>query len=187
MQYNKLLNKKFKEKEVLVVSHRGFAGGNIVLNTISAMQNAINCGADILELDISVSADGEFFVFHQNMEPRKLLTSKKFSQMTADKINSMSLYNNAFKKTKAQVPTLDQMIEFLSGKDILINVDKCDKIGKKVLEKLDQYDLEEQLLVKGVCRDQFLKTIFKKDFLKKKLYFKISNAGLFKLGNINIF
>lgn len=159
MQYNKLLNKKLKEKEVLVVSHRGFAGGNIVLNTISAMQNAINCGADILELDISLSADGEFFVFHQNMEPRKLLTSKKISQMTAAKINSLPLYNNAFKKTKAQVPTLAQMLEFLSGKDILINIDKCDKIGKKVLEKLDQYDLEEQILVKGVCRDQFLETV----------------------------
>lgn len=159
MQYNRLLNKKFKEEEVLVVSHRGFGGGNIVLNTISAMKNAINCGADILELDISLSSDGVFFVFHQNMEPRKLLTSKKISQMTAAKINSLPLYNNAFKVTEQQVPTLDQMIEFLSGKDILINVDKCDKIGKNVLVKLDQYDIEEQILVKGKCRDQFLETV----------------------------
>ena len=159
MQYTKLLNKKIKEKEVLVVSHRGFGGGNIVLNTIRAMKNAINCGADILELDISVSSDGEFFVFHQNMEPRKLLTSKKISKMTADEINSRPLYNNAFKESEDQVPKLDQMIEFLSGKDILINVDKCDKIGKKVLVKLDQYNIEEQILVKGKCRDKFLKTV----------------------------
>ena len=158
MQYNKLLNKKLKE-EVLVVSHRGFGGGNIVLNTISAMQNAINCGADILELDISVSSDGEFFVFHQNMEPRNLLTSKKISKMTAAEINSRSLYNNAFKESEDQVPTLDMMIEYLSEKDVLINVDKCDQIGKKVLLKLDQYDIEEQILVKGECTDQFLETV----------------------------
>lgn len=159
MQYNKLLNKKLKEKEVLVVSHRGFGGGNIVLNTINAMKNAIKCGADILELDISVSSDEKFFVFHQNMEPRNLLTSKKICKMTADEINSMYLYNNAFKETEHQVPTLDKMIEFLSEKDILINVDKCDKIGKKVLMKFDQYDMEEQILVKGVCTDQFLETV----------------------------
>ncbi len=159
MQYNRLLNKKLKEEEVLVVSHRGFGGGNIVLNTISAMQNAINCGADILELDVSVSADGNFFVFHQNMEPRNFLTSKKISKMTAAEINSMSLYNNALKESEARVPTLDKMIKFLSKKDVLINVDKCDQIGKKVLLKLDQYDIEEQILVKGECIDQFLEAV----------------------------
>ncbi|MFW5988248.1 MAG: glycerophosphodiester phosphodiesterase family protein [bacterium] len=159
MQYNRLLNKKFKGEEVLIVSHRGFGGGNIVLNTISAMQNAINCGADILELDISVSSDGKFFVFHQNMEPRNLLTTKKISEMTAAEINSRSLYNNALKESEAQVPTLDQMIEFLSGKDVLINFDKCDQIGKKVLLKLDQYAVEEQILVKGKCIDQFLEAV----------------------------
>ena len=144
---------------MLIVSHRGFGGGNIVLNTISAMQNAINCGADILELDISVSSDGKFFVFHQNMEPKNFLTTKKISEMTAAEINSRSLYNNALKESEAQVPTLDQMIEFLSEKDVLINFDKCDQIGKKVLLKLDQYSIEDQILVKGECIDHFLEAV----------------------------
>jgi len=189
MQYNKLLNKKFSEEEVLVVSHRGFGGGNIVLNTISAMQNAINCGADILELDISVSLDGEFFVFHQNMEPRNFLTFKKISKMTAAEINSRSLYNNAFKESEAQVPTLDEMIEFLSEKDVLINVDKCDQLGKKVLVKLDQYDIEEQVLVKGECTDQFLEIVnqHQKNYMFMPVVKSILDIeNVLKYDNINI-
>ena len=46
-----------KEK-IIVVAHRGAAGGNIPCNTISAYENALRQGADMIEIDVEMTADG---------------------------------------------------------------------------------------------------------------------------------
>ena len=58
-----------KEKGVLVAAHRGTSGGNIPPNTIAAFDLALKEGADILEMDLFKSLDGEIFVFHTGTEP----------------------------------------------------------------------------------------------------------------------
>ena len=58
-----------KEQGVLVAAHRGTSGGNIPPNTIAAFDLALKEGADILEMDLFKSLDGEIFVFHTGTEP----------------------------------------------------------------------------------------------------------------------
>ena len=58
-----------QEKGVLVAAHRGTSAGNIPPNSIAAFDIALKEGADILEMDLFQSADGEIFVFHTGMEP----------------------------------------------------------------------------------------------------------------------
>ena len=60
----KSLGELRKEKGVLVAAHRGTSGGNIPPNTIAAFDLALKEGADILEMDLFKSLDGEIFVFH---------------------------------------------------------------------------------------------------------------------------
>ena len=50
-----------------IAAHRGAAGGNIHCNTWVAFEASLAQGADIIELDVSRSADGELFVFHPGM------------------------------------------------------------------------------------------------------------------------
>ena len=57
------------KKHILIAAHRGTAGGNLPCNTLAAYEAALRQGADIVELDVSRSADGELFVFHPGMEP----------------------------------------------------------------------------------------------------------------------
>lgn len=57
-----------KEKGVLVAAHRGSNAGNIPPNSIAAFDIALKDGADILEMDLFQSVDGEIFVFHTGME-----------------------------------------------------------------------------------------------------------------------
>ena len=61
-----------KKTGVLVAAHRGTSGGNIPPNSIAAFDIALKEGADILEMDLFQSIDGELFVFHTGMEPSHL-------------------------------------------------------------------------------------------------------------------
>ena len=61
-----------EKQKILIASHRGRFGGNIVENTLSAFEAAVSCGADIVETDIRRTADGEMVLFH-DPSPLRLL------------------------------------------------------------------------------------------------------------------
>ena len=60
------------QKRILVAAHMGQWGGNIPGNTAASFDLALRQGADIVELDVTRSADGELFVFHPQTERRRL-------------------------------------------------------------------------------------------------------------------
>lgn len=51
----------YMERRVMIAAHRGTSGANIIQNTIGAYENALLHGADILELDVIQTVDGDFF------------------------------------------------------------------------------------------------------------------------------
>ena len=59
-------------EKILVVAHRGTAGGNIPCNTMAAYEIALKQGADMIEADVSCSKDGKLFLFHPGMEREHL-------------------------------------------------------------------------------------------------------------------
>ena len=56
-------------KNILVWAHRG-ASGIMPENTLPAFAKAVELGADGVELDIQMSADGEIVVIHDEMVDR---------------------------------------------------------------------------------------------------------------------
>ena len=82
-----------KEKGILVAAHRGTSGGNIPPNTIASFDIALKEGADILEMDLFKSIDGEIFVFHTGMEPAQLDRHIKVESMTSEEIRRLRLCN----------------------------------------------------------------------------------------------
>ncbi|OQY32532.1 MAG: hypothetical protein B6241_10650 [Spirochaetaceae bacterium 4572_59] len=159
MKNRDLLNRRFVENGVLIAAHQGFGGGNIVLNTPNAMLNAINCGAEIVELDISRSKDGDFFIFHQDLEPRHLMVNKKMDEMSTDEIKELYLWNNACTPSAFHVPTLTEMMNILKTEEVLVNIDKFDLLGKDLLDELDMYGMEDKILLKGKAQKPLLDTV----------------------------
>jgi glycerophosphoryl diester phosphodiesterase len=51
--------------KVLVVGHRG-ALGHAPENTMASFEKGVECGADVLELDVHLTADGELAVIHDD-------------------------------------------------------------------------------------------------------------------------
>ena len=66
--------------KVLVASHQGVCqAGYILGNTLDAFDIALNDGADIIELDATLSADGTVFTFHPGTENVRLGLEKTLS------------------------------------------------------------------------------------------------------------
>ncbi len=194
MKNRELLDTKLEKNKVLIAAHQGFGGGNIVLNTPNAMINAINCGAEIVELDVSRSKDGDFFIFHQDLEPRHLMVPEKMDEMSTKKIEELYLWNNACTPSVFHVSRLTEMMNLLKTKDVLINIDKFDLIGKELLGKLDEYDMEDQILLKGRSEKplldmvenhnrnyMFMPVVFNKDDVELALSYKDINIVGFEI------
>ena len=99
-----------------IAAHRGAAGVNIHCNTWVAFEAALAQGADIIELDVSRSADGELFVFHPGMEPAHLGIDTPLSRMEARGIRNLRYLNEDNTPTQLGISTLDEVFEQLKGR-----------------------------------------------------------------------
>ena len=57
---------------LIVVAHSGVSGGNIPGNTMISFEIALAQGADMVEMDLSMSSDGVLTVFHPDEEEMHL-------------------------------------------------------------------------------------------------------------------
>ena len=147
-----------KDKDILVAAHRGVAGGNIPPNTIAAFDIALKEGADILEMDLFKSVDGEIFVFHTGMEPAYLDHHFRVESLTSEEIRRLRLCNVDLAETFMPLNTFDEILEHYKNKCIL-NLDRCILIVKDVMEAVKKHDMLDQVLLKSDPSDQSLKLV----------------------------
>jgi len=136
-----------REKKILLVAHRGVCGGNIPCNSLQAFQAAINMGADMVELDVENSADGELFLQHPGMEKVHLRMQDSIRTFPAEMVENFRLSNWDLTPTEWHIPRLEEAFRLLKGK-CLINIDKFWNNPKAIAELIRKYDMEDQILIK---------------------------------------
>lgn len=152
-------NKQAKSTPFLV-AHRGANGANVPCNTIVAYKTAVDQGADVVEIDVTKSKDGEHFVFHPGMEPVFLKCGKFIPDMTAKEVSETPLLNLDEVKTHYRVPTLREVLTFLKDK-VYINVDKFWMDVKGISEIIRECGVEKQVIVKTPIEEEYFKQIEK--------------------------
>ncbi len=155
---NKIFERAQKKGSPLLAAHRGVCGANIPCNTLLSYEIAVAQGADIVELDVAKSADGQYFAFHPGMEYAYLKTGKTVSEMTADEVRSVAILNCDEAKTHYRIPTLDQAFSLLKDK-VFINVDKYWTDIEGITEKIRRAGVEKQVIVKTAIDDALLKEV----------------------------
>lgn len=75
------------------------------------MINAINHGADIVELDIVKSVDNQYYIFHEDFEIRHLGTAKRMSDMQSNEIDELKYINNANTRNNDKVILINFFVE----------------------------------------------------------------------------
>lgn len=137
-----------KTRAPFLAAHRGVNGANIPCNTLLAYKIAIDQGADIVEIDVAKSKDGEYFVFHPGTEFAYLKTGKTVAEMTAEEVASTPILNNDEAETHYRIPTLAETFAFLKDK-VYINVDKFQTDVKGITEQIRNAHVEKQVIVKS--------------------------------------
>ena len=140
---------------VLVVAHR--AGGlqqgksRFAENSIEALRDAIAAGAEMVEIDVRRSKDGELVVMHDSWLDRTTDCTGEVLARTMDELRKCHLVIEGTAAVAAEpVPTLRDMLAISRGK-ILVNIDNkletADLVDMVALAR--SMGVEEQVVVKA--------------------------------------
>lgn len=126
---------------VLVASHRA-AHKIYPENSIPAIQQAIDLGVDIIEIDVKVSTDGVPFLMHDRTIDRTTTGSGDPEHFSFAELQQLYLVANG-DTTDLKIPTLEDALLVAKGK-IMVDLDlKTDKMEDvlRVVHKTDTEDI----------------------------------------------
>ena len=145
MKFN--LIEKAKEN-IIVVAHRGASGGNIPCNTMASYEIALKQGADMIEVDVSCSRDGQLFLFHPGMEREHLGKITNLKLMKYENINKLNYLNYDRTPTQFGIASFDDFLEQFKGR-CYINIDKFWDNPERIYNCIKRHGMTEQMLVKS--------------------------------------
>jgi len=112
---------------VLVAAHRG-DWRHAPENSIQAIENCIQMGVDIVEIDVQKTRDGQFILMHDRTIDRTTNGKGKVADYTLQQLKQFYLKNRQGRKiaelTDQRIPTLEEALLTVKG-NILINLDKA--------------------------------------------------------------
>jgi len=137
--------------KVLIVSHRGTSGGNIIQNHMLAFKNALFLGADIIEMDVILSKDKKLYVFHQDQEKQILHLDQDICSLTSKQIDELELYNWIGLESGYHINTLDEILDTFS--DNYINIDRAWRCWPEIIDCLNKHHNPKILLKSHVKKE----------------------------------
>lgn len=143
---------------VLLCAHRGQSGGNIPCNTEAAFKAALLQHADMIELDVAISRDRSFFVFHPGMERAHLNRRCSLSTMNAKTVEKQVFVNQDNDATEYPICKLEDVFDFLRGK-CYINVDKYWTDIAGITACIRRCGVEKQVVVKTAVKQAYLDAV----------------------------
>lgn len=155
---------KFAEiSTILVAAHRG-ASGEAPENSLASFALAIEQGADMIEIDIQITSDKNFVVYHNSSIGSPTKSPKKISSLSLDYLKQIDIGSDFSEKFAGEtIPTFSETLDLLKSKVYLSAEIKSfnEQDNVSILEKL--IDL---LYSKGMNHYTILSS-FHYDILKK--------------------
>jgi glycerophosphoryl diester phosphodiesterase len=135
----------------ILLAHRGDLA-HAPENTLPSFSQAIQKGADGVELDAKLTVDGHVIVIHDTTVDRTTNGKGKVASFTLDEIRKLDAgtwFDSKFANTK--VPLLEEVFECV-GKDKLINIELTnyaspkDGLTQKVCELIKKHNNHSQII-----------------------------------------
>lgn len=144
-------------QRVEITAHRGDARQHPE-NTLSAIQGAIEAGADYAEIDVHETADGAIVLLHDDDLMRMAGDPRKVWDLTLAEIRQVDV-GRRFSPAHAgeRVPTLDEAIKLARGK-IKLNIElkfrgKNRRLAGAVARLIDREHFESECVVASLTYD----------------------------------
>jgi len=129
-----------------VIAHRGFSG-QAPENTLVAIEQAISVGADMVEVDVTVTADGHVICLHDETLDRTTDGSGLPNDITLAEIKQLDAGSwFAPEYAGERIPTLTEVLDAVKGR-ILINIEiKPEAVEYGVVQKVAALINEHEML-----------------------------------------
>jgi glycerophosphoryl diester phosphodiesterase len=142
----------YKLPKPAIIAHRG-ASLYAPENTLPAFQLAILQGADAIELDVKLSADGQVVVIHDQTIDRTTGEHGRVRELSLEVLQSLdagSHFDIVFQG--AQIPTLAEVFDNIGQRSFLnielTNYDKItDNLPEKVADLINSHNLRHRILL----------------------------------------
>ena len=154
-------------------------------NTMSAFVLAVENGADMIELDVRQTADGEFIIMHDESLSRTTNSDENVGEVTLEYIETLdagSWFSEEYKGEK--VPTLREVMEFAKENDVFLNIelkpadtDRDDVDG--ILQIREEYEYKDMCTL-GSSKYSLLKEVKEKNpdiYTLYIMYMAFGNVG----------
>lgn len=139
----------------IIVAHRGVAGGNIPCNTMAAYEIALKQGADMIETDLNMTADGELVIFHPKMEPHHFCKNVSIPEMSWEEVKELRYVNLDDTPTQFGVVRFDDLLENFKDR-CYINIDKFWGNPEAIYRAVKRHGMIDQILVKSSLSEEVL-------------------------------
>ena len=136
----------------LIFGHRGYAAV-YPENTMISFIEAYHAGADGIELDVQLTADGEIVVIHDATVDRTTDAEGYVRDFTLEEIQKCNAANNSKTVEFAGIPTLREVMEWLSTNKLLLNIELKNGVflypgmEEKVIEMIREYGMEKRTIL----------------------------------------
>jgi glycerophosphoryl diester phosphodiesterase len=129
--------------KTIVIAHRG---NHVAVpeNTVAAAREAINAGADYVEVDLRTTKDGHLIVLHDATVDRTTNGSGKISAMTLDEVKHLQVFNRN-KKTH-RIPEFKEVLAVCKNK-INIYLDFKDADVTETWRQIKDAGMEKNVVV----------------------------------------
>jgi glycerophosphoryl diester phosphodiesterase len=137
-----------QNSKVQVVAHRG-DWRNYADNCLEGIESCIRMGVDIVEIDIAKTKNGQLVLMHDKKVDRTANKQGLVSDFTLEEIRQMRLKNGLGRVTDFQIPTLEEVMLLVKGKEIIVNIDKGDTYFDDVYKILEKTETIKQAIIKS--------------------------------------
>ena len=142
------------KKRMYVAAHRGDSY-NYYENTMTAFEKAYEAGCDMIETDVHLSFDGHLVLIHDDKVDRTTNGRGRVDEMT---LNELKRLNAGDTSTLEEIPTLEQLLSFVSDKNITLNIEIKEYYSEKNEERtikciedtialVEKYGLGKRILI----------------------------------------
>lgn len=160
---------KYENHHIMLVAHRGLAM-DYPENTSIAIQAALQSNADILEIDLHKTRDGQLVVIHDDSIDRTSNGSGKVGEQT---LNDLRQYdygiNSSPRYPKQTLLTFDEVLTLIkaSSQALLIEMKQPNHypgIENDLIDKLKQYELNKNQVIIQSFDQNFIKQLYLKHY-----------------------
>ncbi|MGK2309640.1 glycerophosphodiester phosphodiesterase family protein [Cutibacterium sp. V947] len=133
-----------------VWAHRG-SSLQFPENTLPAFQNAIDLGADGIELDVQLTSDGHVVVCHDETVDRTTDGHGAIVSMTLDQVRSLNAAHTDH--PRVQIPLLDEVLDLLAPTTLGLNIELKNSVERypglieAVARAIDAHDMADRIVI----------------------------------------